>query len=54
MEKVPRDPEFPEELSELILFSESRFHELIGQKYWQSGQKRVFSYLFNKSLRSPR
>lgn len=42
MEKVQSDPEFPEELLELILFSDSRFHELIGQKYWQSGQKHVF------------
>lgn len=54
MEKAPRDPELPAELSELILVSESRFQELIGQKYWQSDQKHVFSYWFNKSLWSPR
>lgn len=45
MDEVQSHPQCPEELLELILFVISMFHELIGQKYWQSHQKHGFFLL---------
>ena len=45
MDEVQSHPQCPEELLELILFVISTFHELIGQKYWQSHQKHGFFLL---------
>lgn len=39
MDEVQSHPQFPEELLELILFVDSMFHELIGQKSWRSHRK---------------
>ena len=45
MDKLQSHPQFPAEPLELILFVDSNFHELIGQKYWQSHRKHVFFLL---------
>ena len=45
MDEVQSHPQFPEELLELILFVDSMFHELIGQKSWRSHRKHGFFLL---------
>lgn len=45
MDKVQSHPQFPAEPLELILFVDSTFHELVGQKYWRSHRKHIFFLL---------